>query len=117
MKRFFLLAALLPPLALAHSQTPREIKKFVATENVPVAIDVTNLNDYTQTYEVIIEGKVVGTVSLKPDETRKIQLNLKVTELDKWTHKIVSTRSIPEKGQTVRTEIESLVRLYRPTLK
>lgn len=108
---------LLPSLALAHSQVPREMRKFVATERVDVALDVTNLNSFSQSYEVLVKGQVLGVFTLKPDETRKVQLNLRVEESDKWMHKIVSTRSIPREGENLRTEIETLISLYRPTIK
>ncbi|MGR5283753.1 hypothetical protein ACP3V5_00415 [Vibrio maritimus] len=117
MKKRLALALLVPALAQAHSQTPREIKKYVAAERADVALDVTNLNTYVQSYEVIVEGKVLGRFTLSPDESKKIQLNLKVEGFDRWTNKIVATRSIPDKGDAVRTEVQSLIRLYRPTIK
>ncbi|WP_028862793.1 hypothetical protein [Psychromonas aquimarina] len=117
MKKLLLVLALMPFFAAAHSQSPREIRAFSAEDRVTVAIDVTNLNSYTQSYEVIVDGSVLGKFTLVPDEEKKIQLNVKVDKKDAWNHKIVSTRSIPGKGQTTRSEIESLISIYGLVIK
>ncbi|WP_112479159.1 hypothetical protein [Vibrio variabilis] len=117
MKKYLLLALLLPGIAAAHSQSPSKIKKYVGTDRTSVQISLTNTDAKARGFEIIVDEKVLGEVYLKPDENKKLNLNLKIDERDQWVHKIVSTRSIPQKGESVRTEIQSKVSLHRPTLK
>ncbi|KPA54557.1 hypothetical protein VT25_01310 [Photobacterium leiognathi subsp. mandapamensis] len=112
MRKLLFLISLISCNANAHSQTPREIKAFSADERYIVMLDVSNLNDYAQSYEVLVENRVLGTYTLKPGEDKKIRINVDVPRRGEWNHKIVSTRSVLQNGEMTRTEIETRVSVF-----
>ena len=114
MKALFLAIAIaiFPTLLNAHSQTPLQIRLFSAEDNVTVGIQVANINNYVQSYDVLIDGKVLGNITLKEREKREIRVSIKVDKKNAWNHKVVSTRSVLKEGQTTRSEIQTLVSVY-----
>ena len=77
-----------------------------------VGIQVANINNYVQSYDVLIDGKVLGNITLKEREKREIRVSIKVDKKNAWNHKVVSTRSVLKEGQTTRSEIQTLVSVY-----
>lgn len=112
MRKLILLMGLICSFANAHSQTPREIKVFSGEDRYTAVFDVSNINDYPQSYEVLVDGRVLGRYELKPDEDKKIRINVDIPHRGSWNHKIVSTRTIPQKGESTRTEIESRISVF-----
>ncbi|GAB2666545.1 hypothetical protein [Vibrio panuliri] len=103
--------------ANAHSQIPRHYKKVVLTEKVAVPITVQNLNSYAQTYEVMSDEKKLGEITLKPNEKRKFNVTVRVSDTERWVKKEISTRSKPREGQTVITHIFTTANLFRASVE
>lgn len=103
--------------ATAHSQLPTEYKKFVVQKRVLVPIEVTNINDFNQSYDLFVDDVRVGRLALKSGETRKVKVPVSADTANRWVRHEIHTRSIPRKGEKLITRIFTKVKLYRLTPK
>lgn len=90
--------------AFGHSQYPSRIVKEPFYESQAVSIAINNLNNYVQSYELAVDGKVLGVVkNLGPGIERKLTVTLK--DIKAGTKKAICTTSILKKDQTVRSRV------------
>ena len=114
-----ILTLLASGFANAHSQTPSDfggakapLDAITITGVVEVPITVGNLNKYVQSYEITVDGKVAGKVTIGSRLFRKLQVPVKLHKPNTpETHEVCSVSAAGE-GAMFRTRICTKAQLY-----
>ncbi|MGY0219549.1 hypothetical protein ACWJJH_19525 [Endozoicomonadaceae bacterium StTr2] len=103
--KYFLAALVLfSATAFGHSQYPSRIVKDPFYTEQTVSIKIKNLNTYTQSYEISVDGKVLGVLEdVPPGVTRDVPITLK--NISDNTEKNLCSTSVPKENQSMRSRV------------
>ena len=104
MKYFLVGLMLFSVTAFGHSQYPSKIVKVPFYQEQTVSINIRNLNSYVQSYEVSVDGRVLGVLeNISPNISRRVPVTLK--GIEEGTVKIICSTSIPGENQRIRSRV------------